>query len=381
MLREMSDWRDCKLEAPGRRRTRCYNSTGKGGPITLRLVPGRCTVNTPVQEEHLVSNRSGARVRATGCAAAAVLACCALPVAAQAYPVKPIRLVIPFAPGGGTDITGRAIAQRLSEAWGQAVVVDNRPGANGTTAVDTVVKAPGDGYTLTMITSSHSVNSTLYPKLGYDLLRDLAPITQATSQPYALIVHPSVPAQSLKELIALARARPESVNYGSSGNGGFSHLAGAMFASQAGVRLTHVPYRGGSPAMADVIGGQIQMLFSTILQSSPHIKAGKLRALAVTTRTRSRALPDVPTMVESGMPNYVVAGWYGVLAPVKTPRPVIDRLNREIVRILHLPEVVERLAADGSEPVGSTPEEFGAHIRAEIARWRKVIEDAGIRGE
>ena len=334
----------------------------------------------------MVSIRTGAQRRAIRRAALAALATvsCAMvagPALAQAYPSKPIRLVIPFAPGGGTDITGRAIAQRLAEAWGQPVVVDNRPGANGTTAVDAVVKAPADGYTLTMITSSHSVNSTLYPKLGYDLLRDLAPITQATSQPYALIIHPSVPAQSLKELIALARAKPDWINYGSSGNGGFSHLAGAMFASQAGVRLTHVPYRGGSPAMADVIGGQIQMLFSTILQSSPHIKAGKLRALAVSTRTRSRALPEVPTMVESGLPNYVVAGWYGMLAPAKTPRPVIDRLNSEIVRILHLPEVVERLAADGSEPVGNTPEEFGAHIRSEIARWRKVIQDAGIRGE
>ena len=334
----------------------------------------------------MVSNRSGARRRFTRGAAAAASAAAAsfilaLPAAAQGYPVKPIRLVIPFAPGGGTDITGRAIAQRMAEAWGQSVVVDNRPGANGTTAVETVVKAPADGYTLTMITSSHSVNSTLYPKLGYDLLRDLAPITQATSQPYALIIHPSVPAQSLKELIALARAKPEGLNYGSSGNGGFSHLAAAMFSSQAGVRLTHVPYRGGSPAMADVVGGQIQMMFSTILQSSPHIRAGKLRPVAVTTRTRSRALPDVPTMVESGLPNYVIAGWYGVLAPAKTPRPIVDQLNREIVRILHLPEVVERLAADGSEPVGSTPEEFGAHIRAEIARWRKVIQDAGIRGE
>jgi tripartite-type tricarboxylate transporter receptor subunit TctC len=302
-------------------------------------------------------------------------------VMAQSYPAKPIRLVIPFAPGGGTDITGRAIAQRMSDAWGQSVIVDNRPGANGTTAVETVVRAAADGYTLTMITSSHSVNSTLYPKLSYDLLRDLAPITQATTQPYALVVHPSVPATSLKELVALARAKADSINYGSSGNGGFSHLAGAMLAAQAGIRLTHVPYRGGAPAMTDVMSGQIQMLFSTILQSSSHIKAGRLRAIAVSTRARSRALPDVPTMIESGLPSYVIAGWYGMLAPAKTPRPIIDRLNREIVRILFLPDVVERLAADGSEPVGSTPEAFGTHIRSEIDRWRKVIEEAGIRGQ
>ena len=300
---------------------------------------------------------------------------------AQAYPAKPIRLIIPFAPGGGTDITGRAIAQKLGETFGQTVLVDNRPGANGTIAVETAVKSPADGYTLTMITGSHAVNSTLYPKLSYDLVRDLAPITQATSQPYALIIHPSVPAQSLKELIALARSRPGAINYGSSGTGGFSQLAGAMLASQAGIQITHVPYRGGSPAMTDVIGGQIQMLFSTILQSHTHIRAGRLRALAVTTQKRSRGLPEVPTMVEAGLANYVVAGWYGVLAPAQTPRPVIDRLNREIVRILQLPDVVERLAADGSEPVGSTPEAFGAHIRAEIARWRQVIQDAGIKAE
>ncbi|MBC7781684.1 MAG: tripartite tricarboxylate transporter substrate binding protein [Proteobacteria bacterium] len=300
---------------------------------------------------------------------------------AQVYPSKPIRLIIPFAAGGGTDITGRAVAQKMAEAWNQSVLVDNRPGANGTIAVEVAVKSPADGYTLCMITSSHSVNSTLYPKLSYDLLRDLAPITQATTQPYALIVHPSVPAQSLKELVALARAKPGTINFGSSGLGGFSHLAGAMLAAQAGIQLTHVPYRGGAPAMADVMGGQIQMLFSTILQSSAQIRAGKLRALAVTTTKRSRALPDVPTMIEAGLPNYVVAGWYGFLAPAKTPRPIIDRLHGEMVRILQLPEIVDRLAADGSEPVGSTPAEFGAHIRSEIARWRVVIEQAGIKAE
>jgi len=314
-------------------------------------------------------------------AALPMLVLAAASACAQSFPVKPIRLIVPFAPGGGTDITGRAIAQKLAESWGQSVLVDNRPGANGTIALEIVVKTPADGYTLTMITSSHSVNSTLYPKLSYDLVRDFAPITQATSQPYALIVHPSVPAQSLKELIALARAKPGTLNYGSSGTGGFSHLAGAMLASQAGIQLTHVPYRGGAPAMTDVISGQIQMLFSTILQSNSHIRAGKLRALAVTTSKRSRALPEVPTMSEAGLPGYVIAGWYGILAPGKTPRPIVDRLNREIVRILQLPDVVERLAADGSEPVGSTPEAFGAHIRDEIVRWRKVIEEAGIKAE
>jgi tripartite-type tricarboxylate transporter receptor subunit TctC len=313
----------------------------------------------------------------SGTALAALIA--PAPAAAQDYPTKPIRLIVPFAPSGGTDLTARAIAAKLTESWGQTVVADNRPGANGTIAVELAVKSAPDGYTLTMISSSHSVNSTLYPKLPYDLVRDLAPITQATSQPYALVVHPSVPAKSVKELIALAKAKPGGLNYGSSGTGGFSHLAGALLASSAGIELVHVPYKGGAPALTDVISGQIQMLFSTLLQSQAQIKAGRLRALAVTTAKRTPAAPELPTMIEAGVPGYVVTGWYGILAPAKTPAPIIAKLNGEIVRILHLPEVKERLAADGSEPVGNTPQEFGAHIASEIAKWRKVVQAAGIK--
>jgi len=350
---------------------------------------------TPVEADAIVSSRHAphrARTAPPQCTAPRRVACGPLlplalalafagPAAAQNYPNKPIRLVIPFAPGGGTDITARAIALKLYEAWGQPVLADNRTGANGTIGVDLAAKAAPDGYTLTMISSSHSVNTTLYRKLPYDLVRDLTPITQATTQPYALVVHPSVPAKSLKELMALARAKPGSLNYGSSGTGGLSHLSGAYFANAAGIELVHVPYKGGAPAMSDVIAGQIQMLFSTILQSHAHIKAGRLRAIAVTTKTRSRAEPAIPTMAESGLPGFEVAGWYGVLAPAKTPPQIVAQLNREIVRILRLPEMSDRLAADGSEPVGSSPEEFGAHIRAEIARWRKVVEAAGIRVE
>ena len=300
---------------------------------------------------------------------------------APGYPAKPIRLIIPFAPGGGTDITARAIALKLTDLWGQTVVPDNRPGANGTIGVDIATKSAPDGYTLTMISSSHSVNVSLYKKLPYDLVRDLAPITQATSQPYALVIHPSVPAKSVKELIALAKAKPGTLNYGSSGTGGLSHLSGALLCSLAHINLTHIPDKGGAPAMTDVIGGQIQMLFSTILQSHAHIKAGRLRALAVTTAKRSAGAPDLPTMQEAGVPGYEVAGWYGVLAPAKTPQPIIEKLNREIVRILHSPEMAERLEADGSEPVGNTPQQFGAHIRAEIAKWKKVVAEAGIKAE
>ncbi len=305
----------------------------------------------------------------------------AVPAHAQNYPIKPIRLIIPFAPGGGTDLTARAIAMKLTEAWGHTVVPDNRAGANGTIAVDIATKSPPDGYTLTMISSSHSVNSSLYKSLPYDLVRDLAPITQATSQPYALVIHPSVQAKSVKELIALAKAKPDTMTYGSSGLGGLSHLSGALFSSLAGIKLIHVPYKGGNPALNDVVGGQIQMLFSTLLQADTQLKAGRVRALAVTTKKRSTAAPELPTMQEAGVAGYEVAGWYGVLAPAKTPRPIIDKLNTEIVRILHSPDVQNRLVADGSEAVGSTPEQFGNHIKSEVAKWGKVIREAGIKAE
>ncbi len=298
---------------------------------------------------------------------------------AQNYPDKPIRLIVPFAPGGGTDITARTIAQKLTERLGQTVVVDNRPGANGTIGVDLAAHAAPDGYTLSMISSSHSVNVSLIKKLPYDLVKDLAPITQATTQPYALVIHPSLPVKSVKELIALARAKPGAINYGSSGTGGLSHLSGALLASLAKINIVHIPYKGGSPAMIDVISGQIQMLFSTILQSHAHLKAGRLRALAVTTAKRSPAEPSLPTMQEAGVPGYEVAGWYGVVAPVKVPQPILTTLNREIVAILQEPDVARKLAGDGSEPVGSTREAFGAHIRSEIAKWRKLVVEAGIR--
>lgn len=297
------------------------------------------------------------------------------------YPSKPIRLIVPFAPGGGTDITARGIAAKLGEAWGQTVVADNRAGANGTIGVDIATKSPPDGYTLTMISSSHSVNVSLYKKLSYDLVKDLSPITQATTQPYALVVHPSVAAKTVKELVALAKAKPGTLNYGSSGNGGLSHLSGALLSSLAGIQITHIPYKGGAPAMTDVIAGQIQMLFSTILQSQAHLKAGRLRALAVTTAKRSAGAPELPTMQEAGIAGYEVAGWYGVLAPANTPQPIIMKLNREIVRILQTQEMKDRLAADGSEAVGSTPAQFHAHIKAEIGKWSKVVREANIRGE
>jgi tripartite-type tricarboxylate transporter receptor subunit TctC len=305
----------------------------------------------------------------------------ARPGAGIDYPTKPIRLFCPFAPGGGVDITARVIAQKLSESWGQPVLVENRTGANGTIAVDLAAKAPADGYTLTMISSSHSVNVTLQKHQPYDLTRDLAPITQATVQPYVLVVNPGLPCHSVEQLVALAKEKPGALTYGSSGIGGFSHLAGALFGSLAGIELTHVPYKGGAPAMSDVISGQIQMLFSTFLQSHGHIGSGRLRPLAVTTARRSVSVPNIPTMQEAGIAGYEVSGWYGVMAPAATPATIIAKLNQAIVRALRAPDTHERLAVDGSEPVGSSSAQFGEHIRKEIAKWRGLITQLHIRAE
>jgi len=300
---------------------------------------------------------------------------------AQNYPARPIRLIVPFPPGGGTDITARAVAQKLGESWGQTVVVDNRPGANGTIGVDIAAKSAPDGYTLTMISSSHAVNVGLHAKQPYDLLKDLAPITQATSQPYVLVINPSVPAKSVKELIAVAKAKPGALNYGSSGTGGISHLAGALLGSLTGTHLVHVPYKGGSPAMIDVISGQIQMLFGTLLLNGPHIKAGRLRVLAVTTAQRWPGTPELPTMQEAGVPGFVITQWYGMLAPAKTPPVVVTKLNKEIARLLHQPDVKDKLAADGANAVGNTPEQFGGHIKSEVEKYGKLVKRIGLKAE
>lgn len=312
--------------------------------------------------------------------------CCAAGQAAQkdpvsGFPTKPIRLIVPFPPGGGTDITARSVAQKLTETWGQTVVVDNRPGANGTIGVDLAAKSAPDGHTLTMISSSHAVNVGLYTKLPYDLLKDLAPVTQLTRQPYALVINPSVSAKSVKELVALARAKSGALNYGSSGTGGLSHLSGALLGSLTGTQLTHVPYKGGAPAMTDVIGGQIQILFGTLLLTGPHVKSGRLRALAVTTAQSWPGAPGLPTMQEAGVPGFEITQWYGLLAPAKTPQPVVDKLNKEIARILNQPDVKEKLATDGAEAVGNTSEQWGAHIRAEVAKYAKLVKQMGLKLE
>ena len=319
------------------------------------------------------------------CHCALVLAAFAVtttPVLAQSdYPNKPIKVIIPFAPGGGTDITGRTVASKLSEAWHIPVLAENQAGANGTIGINMGSRAAPDGHTITLISTSTAINIHIYPKLNYDLLRDFTPLSQLTSQPYLLVVHPSVSVKNVRELIALAKAKPGALNYGSSGIGGTSHLSGALLASMAGIQMTHVPYKGGNPAMQDVIAGNIQMLFSTLLQSQAFLKDGRLRAIAISTATRSPAAPDVPTIAESGVPGYEVAPWYGLLLPARTPESIVNKLSVEVMRIMRLPDVAPRMAADGSVAVGSTPEQFGALLKVETAKWGKVVKEANIKAE
>jgi tripartite-type tricarboxylate transporter receptor subunit TctC len=303
-------------------------------------------------------------------------------VAAQgAYPARPVRLIVPFPPGGGTDITARAVGLKLTESFGQPVIVDNRPGANGTIGVDITAKSAPDGYTITMISSSHAVNVGLYPKLPYDLLKDLAPVTQATSQPYAMVIYPGVPAKTVKEFIAYAKAKPGTVNYGSSGTGGISHLGGAWFAQLAGIDMVHIPYKGGAPATLDMIAGRNHMQLGTFLLTGAHIKAGRLRVLAVTTPKRWHGTPDLPTVQEAGVPGFAITQWYGMLAPAKTPPALVARLNKEIARVLHLPDVKDKLAADGADAVGSPPAAFGAHIKSEVVKYAKIVKQVGLKAE
>ena len=313
-------------------------------------------------------------------AALAVLTPCA--AAADVYPSRPIRFVVAFPPGGGTDIIARSIAQKLSERLAQQVVVDNRPGAGGNIGTDVVAKSAPDGYTLLMGSAGPlAINASLFKTMPFDPIRDLAPVTLAASTPNVLVVHPSLKATTLKELIALARARPGEINFASSGYGTPAHLAGELFNSMAGVKLVHVPYKGASPALADLLGGQVQIMFSTMPPALPHVRDGKLRALAVTSAKRSPAAPELPTVDEAGLPGFEANTWHGVVLPAGAPPSIITRLNHEIVAILHLPEVMERLSSQGAEALGSTPEEFAAYIRSETAKWAKVVRESGAKAE
>ena len=310
------------------------------------------------------------------------LVCGAGFAAAPEYPVKPVRLIVPFAPGGGTDLTGRAIAQKLSETLGKTVVVDNRGGAGGVIGADIVAKAAPDGYTLLLGSPGPlTINPNLRPKMPYDTLRDFAPVSLATISPFILVTHPSVGVSSVKELIALAKAKPNSLNYGSAGIGSVAHLSAEQFKALADVQITHVPYKGSGPALIDLLSGRLQLTFENLPVVLLHIRGGKLKALAVGTSKRSALVPDYPTMVEAGVPGYEASTAFGILAPAKTPRPVVNRLSAEIAKALQAGDVKEGLVARGFESVGSTPEEYTAHLQDELKRVARVVKLAGIKLE
>jgi tripartite-type tricarboxylate transporter receptor subunit TctC len=299
----------------------------------------------------------------------------------QAYPVRAIRLVVHSSPGGSSDILGRMIAQRLTESLGQQVVVENRAGASGIIGVEVVVKAPPDGYTILISQTSLAINPAIFPKIPYNALRDLAPITQIVDGPNVMTVHPSVPVKSVKQLIALAKSRPEGLIIGSPGQGTSPHLSAELFNSMAGVKIAQVQYKGAGMAIVGLLAGEVSVMFPTTPTVIGYLKTGRLRALGVTTAKRTQALPDVPTLSEAGLPGYESTQWFGILAPAATPRPIIDRLHQEIVRIMQSPAMKQRLANDGMEVVAGTPEQFGAHIKAETEKWAKVIKAIGLRPE
>jgi tripartite-type tricarboxylate transporter receptor subunit TctC len=301
---------------------------------------------------------------------------CAL---AQQYPTKPIRLLVGFAAGGPSDVAARTIAQKLTEKWGQQVIVDIRPGAGGNIATEIAAKAPADGYTLIEPAFAHAVNPILYPKLPFDAVKDFAPILLFASIANLLVVHPSIPVHSVQELIAFAKARSNQLVYGSAGSGTASHFAGELLNVMGGIKVTHIPYKGLAPAHTETVGGQLSMMFDGIVTGLPAVKAGRLRALGVTTLKRWQGAPDIPTMSEAGLAGFEVNSWYGLLAPAGTPREIVLRLNSEVARALREPDARERLYSIGAEPMSNTPEEFAAYINAEMVKWSKVIKAAGIR--
>jgi tripartite-type tricarboxylate transporter receptor subunit TctC len=318
-----------------------------------------------------------------GFAISVVLACAACAAWAQAYPAKSVRMVVPYPAGGYYDLLARVIGQKLGEMWGQTLVVDNRAGANGIVGTELVAKSPPDGYTIEMGgIGPHGINPSLYDKLPYDAVRDFAPVIHVANAPNVLVVHPSVPVASVAQLIALAKARPGQLNYASNGSGSSPHLSAEMFASMAGIRMQHVPYKGSAPAVTDILAGQVALLFGTMGDVVPHIRAGKLRALAVTGARRIPALPDVPTMIEAGVPGYESVAWFGVMAPAATPREIVLKLNQDIARTMQMPDVLEKITAQGSaEIVGGPPEQFGAFVRAEIAKWAKIVKESGAKAD
>ena len=308
------------------------------------------------------------------------LACGSAASQGQTYPNRPVRIIVPTGAGGLTDILARMVGQKLTEGWGQQVLIDNRPGAGGTVGTEAVAKAAPDGYTLLWVFPAHMVSPTLYPKLSYDPIKDFAPISMVTGVNLVLLVNPAVPASSVKELIALAKAKPGSLNFGAVGEGSLGHLAGAVFKNMAGVDIVHIPYKGTPQVTAALLANEVQMFFDVPITAIPQIRNGKLRALAVTSTRRIAALPEVPTMQEAGIPGYEVVGWNGLLAPAGTPKEIISRIHADIQRLLQRPEVREWMASQALESVGSRPEEFAAVIQADMAKWARIAREIGLKG-
>ena len=314
-------------------------------------------------------------------AAAALGACAALPAFAQGYPAKPVRFIVPFPPAGPVDTTARGFTVKLSEYWGQQAIVENRAGAGGIVGAEAAAKSPADGYTFFVGSIHHSVLPALTPKLPYNVQTDFVPVTFAAQFPIILVAHPSVPAKTVQELIAYAKKNPGKLAFGSAGNGGGTHLAGELFKTMAGVDLLHVPFKGSAPAMTDLLGGQVQLMFSDAPTALPHIKSGRVRALGVGSPKRSALVPDVPTIAESGVKGYDAYSWAGVFAPAGTPKEMVAKVNADIVKALSEPEVKKRLLEAGAEAAPGTPEQFGAFLKAEIAKWAKVVKDANIKAD
>jgi tripartite-type tricarboxylate transporter receptor subunit TctC len=315
---------------------------------------------------------------------AAIAAACAVPGAALAqanYPDKPVRFIVPYPPGGGTDVIARIVQERFQQTLGQPIVIENRGGAAGSLGSDLAAKAPADGYTVLFTLSSHTINPAIYPKLPFNTVKDFEPIGTVASLPQILVANPQFPPNTVAELTALAKAKPGTLSFASVGNGSPGHLAGELYKLRTGTQLTHVPYRGGGPAVTDVMGGQVPLLWVSIPAAAQFVKAGKLKALAVSTTKRSAAFPDVPTMQEAGVADFEVDSWYAMFVPAKTPKPIIEKLNKALNTVVQQPDIKEKLLAQGSEGVGGTPEALGKTVDDELARWGKLVRDANIKPE
>ena len=306
-----------------------------------------------------------------------LLAAVATNVFAQGYPTKPAKVIVPYPPGGPTDIVARVVSQKLSDQMGQQFIVENRPGAGGNIGAEAVAKSPADGYTLLVATTAHAINPSLFKSLGYNLTKDFAPVSQLTSGPLVIVANPSLPAKSVQELIALAKAKPGTLNYASSGNGQSTHLSAELFATMAGIKMNHIPYKGSAPALTDVMGGQASLMFDTMLSAMPQVKNGKLKAIAVTSAARSPAAPDVPTVAESGLPGYEAIAWNGLLVPAATPADVVAKLNAELKKALDAPDVKDRFSAQGFGAAWNTREAFAKFIQSELDKWAKVVKLSG----